>query len=350
MVWTAGCGHGTGEQTWPVSRGMGLEELLAGGSTTKGLEGGASVRLELEYSQLTLKYAALRILDAAGQARLMASLAEHGQMSAVLVIEAEEGQYVLIDGYRRIEGLKKLGTDTVVAVVLPMGEVEALLFGHQHQRGRKTSILEEGWLLMELRDMYGISLEEMAVKLARSKSWVSRRLGLVKELPDPVQELVRAGAICAYAAMKYLLPLARANRASCIRIAEGIGAGRLSARQVETLYIAWKRAEDSERERIVEHPLMCLKAAEEIARPLIVDPEEGVEQETCKDLAILRNVSHRLRRRLEEAKDDICSSRVLKRVVPRWHETRLAFEGLAEVIEEIAHAQHRLTHNDLTPP
>jgi hypothetical protein len=66
----------------------------------------------------------------------------------------------------------------------------------------------------------------------RSVSWVSRRLGLVTDLPPAVQEQVRLSAIGAHAAMKYLVPLARANASA----AQQRGAGLLRPRQVrETL-------------------------------------------------------------------------------------------------------------------
>jgi hypothetical protein len=43
--------------------------------------------------------------------------------------------------------------------------------------------------------------------LTRSVSWVSRRLALVRELPESIQEHVRRGEIVAHAAEKYLVPL-----------------------------------------------------------------------------------------------------------------------------------------------
>ena len=42
-------------------------------------------------------------------------------------------------------------------------------------------------------------------------SWVSRRLALVHELPEAIQERVRRGEVGAHGAAKYLVPLARAK-------------------------------------------------------------------------------------------------------------------------------------------
>ena len=65
--------------------------------------------------------------------------------------------------------------------------------------------LEEGWLLAELRDRFGMTLEELGKRFDRSGSWVSRRLGLVMELPREIQEQVRRGEIAPYAAMRHLV-------------------------------------------------------------------------------------------------------------------------------------------------
>ena len=57
----------------------------------------------------------------------------------------------------------------------------------------------------------------------KSESWVSRRLALVSELPEPVQELVRSGGLPAHAAMKHLVPLARAKAAGWQALGDRVG-------------------------------------------------------------------------------------------------------------------------------
>ena len=188
--------------------------------------------MDLELHQVELKYKGMRILYAGQQSQLMSSLSEHGQHSPVLVVEAARDRYVLIDGYKRVEAFGRLGRDTVEALVLQMNELEALVFSHRQQNARPREALEDGWLIRELMEGHGLSMEEVAARLGRTRSWVSRRLGLVKALPSEVQELVRVGRLCPYAAARFLVPLARANTEHCIRLAAGIGGKRLSASQV----------------------------------------------------------------------------------------------------------------------
>src|SRR5690606_30198427 len=131
---------------------------------------------------------------------------EIGQQVPVIVIRESE-RFVLIDGYLRVEALRKLGRDVAAATSWPASEVEALL--HRRHLCVVVPAIEDAWLLARLRE-HGLSLDELARRLCRSKSWVSRRLALTEALTPSAQRCVRAGAVPPHAAMKYLVPLARA--------------------------------------------------------------------------------------------------------------------------------------------
>ena len=176
--------------------------------------------MDLEFHQLDLRYRDLRVSDPVREGRLLSSLAQSGQHVPALVVEGGDGRYVLIDGYRRVELLRRLGRDTVYAMVLSMDEPSALLFAYRLERSGRRSALEEGWLLKELGSVHGMGREALSRALLRSTSWISRRLGLVEVLPESVQHAVRAGCVPAHAAMKSLLPLARANKGA-VRAAGG---------------------------------------------------------------------------------------------------------------------------------
>ncbi|WP_437943710.1 hypothetical protein WMF27_00600 [Sorangium sp. So ce281] len=99
------------------------------------------------------------------------------------------------------------------ATAWDLGEAEALLLVRMTRAGDADNALEQGWFLRELRERFGLSGEKLSKRFGRTPSRVSRRLALVAELPESVHAHVRAGSIGAHAAMKYLVPLARANRA-----------------------------------------------------------------------------------------------------------------------------------------
>src|SRR5207247_3873917 len=169
--------------------------------------------MQLEFHQLERRWEHLRVRHAARQRRLLASLAESGQQTPIVVVAAEGAaeRYVVIDGYKRIAALEQLGRDTVEAVLWPLNEVPALVLDRSLHWSERESALEEGWLLAELEQRFSYGLEELARQLDRSVSWVSRRLALVELLPDSVQQQVRTGEISAQVAMKYLVPVARGS-------------------------------------------------------------------------------------------------------------------------------------------
>jgi ParB/RepB/Spo0J family partition protein len=85
--------------------------------------------MELEFHQLEGRYKHLRAHSAGRQRRLLASLAENGQQTPIVVVAQREqpDRYVVIDGYKRVAALKQLGRDTVEAVVWPVSEAGAVV-------------------------------------------------------------------------------------------------------------------------------------------------------------------------------------------------------------------------------
>ena len=67
--------------------------------------------MQLELWQLDRKYEEEKVRDPHQEARLLGSLEREGQQQAVVVIAAEGGRYVLVDGYRRVRALEKLKRD-----------------------------------------------------------------------------------------------------------------------------------------------------------------------------------------------------------------------------------------------
>ena len=164
--------------------------------------------MELEFQELELRYERLRVIRPAREKRLLASLAESGQQVPILVVHKTPPEgYVVIDGYKRVRSLRRLSRDTVRATTLDLEEGEALLVSRQLRTDEGDSALEQAWLLEELSNRFGMSQDTLARRFDRSVSWVSRRLALVSELPDSVQERVRRGEIVAHGAAKYLVPL-----------------------------------------------------------------------------------------------------------------------------------------------
>jgi len=255
--------------------------------------------VDLEFQQLDLRYENLRVRQPARERRLLASLADIGQQMPIVVVAAASGAHVVVDGYKRVHCLRRLHRDTVQAVAWEMAEPDALIFRQRLLTDTAHSAIEEGWLLRTLHEDHRVSMEHLARRFDRTVSWVSRRLSLVRELPTVIQRQVQAGRIGAHAAMKYLVPLARANRSACVRLTEVIAARPLTTRQVGRLYEAYVSGTAAMRDLVLTNPALVLRLDEEAQRPAPDPPIPPAEAAAfLRDLHILGAVARRATGRL----------------------------------------------------
>jgi hypothetical protein len=290
--------------------------------------------VEVDLHQLELRHRDLRIHDGEQRRRMVGSVAEIGQQVPVIVVRDGE-RYVLIDGYLRVEALRRLQRDTVSATAWSLSEVEALVH-HRHLAAMRRTAIEDAWLLGRLREC-GLSQEEQARRLCRSKSWVSRRLGLLDALTVTAQERVRAGTVPPHAAMKYLVPLARANQRHCEQLVTGLGATEVSVRELGALYQAWRRADRAGKARLVAEPLLFLRAL--AAGP--ADPAPPAPSSLHADLTTLAAIAWRASRRVRT------DGPWTTELTAAWRAATAAFAALTTTIEEMhAEPDHSPSHPD----
>lgn len=251
--------------------------------------------MDLELVHLDLRYAELRTRSADRERRLLASLAEVGQQTPVVVVRAAERE-VLVDGYKRVRALRRLGHDLVRATHWDLGELDALVLERVLRASDSSSALEEGWFLHELVTRFGLSREELARRFDRTPSWVSRRLGLVTDLPTAVQEHVRSGAIGSHAAMRYLVPLARANERDCEALSASVAPLRPSSRELGLLYETYVSGNETTRALVVSDPSLVLRARAADGDAQGATPAEQLLEDLRITAAIARRASGRLRK------------------------------------------------------
>lgn len=283
----------------------------------------------LDLHLLDVRYRDLRVTEPARQARLVAGISAEGQRTPILVVPCEGGRFIVIDGYGRLDALETLGRDTVEAVVLELGEADALVLGHRLETARRRTALEEGWLLCVLIELHGKRPRDLALAFGKTTSWVSRRLGLVNALPETVQAAIRLGHVSVQAATKYLVPLARANARHCARLVEQLGATRPTVRQLGRLYAAWRSADAEGRARIVEHPLLYLQVEEAVKAA--VDAED---LELLTDVEAIAGCCGRARKRLRDGGLVRLPSTRRPDLVSAWREAHLAFTAVNALLSE----------------
>jgi ParB family chromosome partitioning protein len=231
--------------------------------------------MQLEFHQLDRRWEHLRVRRPTRQWRLLASLAEAGQQTPIVVVAAEghADRYVVIDGFKRLAALQQLGRDTVEAVVWPMSEAEALVLDRSLRFSEHETALEEGWLLAELEQRYNYGREELARRFDRSLSWVSRRLALVDLLPEAIQQQVREGQISAFAQ------------------------DHCDTRQAGQLYAAWRDGSPLVRQRLLDQPQLFFKAQRQAEPETSATPAAGL----LRDLEMAAALVQRAQRRLAGA-------------------------------------------------
>jgi len=300
--------------------------------------------MQIELSELELRYAALRVQDPGRAARMRASLAADGQQSPVSVVahsDSEPHRFVLIDGYLRVRAARALAHDALDAVVLPLAEADALIMAHRLEEIGRRSALEDGWLLEELISRHGLTQQGLGKRLSRSRSWVCRRLALVHLVPELGQAAVRDGFVPAQAAMKYLVPLSRDKRDACERIVQHLDFAHepaVTEREVGRLYLHWRMGDAEQRARIETQPRLFLRV-EAASQP----DAKSDTQRLIGELNAISGLCMRARRRITDGKVDL-GHRGLRRA---FREAQRGFVTVTEHMTEESHARPLHAHGDL---
>jgi len=264
--------------------------------------------MELELHQLDFRYESLRILNPKQERKLLASIGEAGQLVPISVLAGDDQDevksYVILDGFARVRVLRRLARDTVQAVVWNVTELEALLMARPLRSSQRETTLEQAWLLEELVRRFQLDHEDLARRFDRSPSWVSRRLALVRELPESVHEEIRKGRIVSYAAEKYLVPMARANRSECERMARVIAKEDFSTREVGELYAGWRDGSQTTRERLIENPRLFLRVRRSAEKTAPSPEELELRDALLKEAGLIGAAIRRSKQRFRQCVED----------------------------------------------
>jgi ParB family chromosome partitioning protein len=162
---------------------------------------------------------------------LAASVAQVGVLQPVLVRPASDGhRYELVAGERRLRAAERAGLSEIPAIVRRTGD-EQLLTEALVENIHRTDLdpLEEALAYQQLLEDFGVTHDELAGRLGRSRSAISNSLRLLN-LPAAVQQRVADRELNAGHARALLaLPDAEAQE----QLAERVAAEGLSVRAVE---------------------------------------------------------------------------------------------------------------------
>jgi len=292
--------------------------------------------LHLDLHALIPRFAALRLHDPARLGRLKASIERQGQLVPVVAVpEADqEGHWVLIDGYRRREALQRPGQDLIWVAAWERSVDEALLACLARGPDRPWEAIEEAALIEELARRH--TLQAIAVQLGRDVSWVSRRLSLIKALPEDLLAQVRAGRMSLWAASRILVPLARANAEHARTLLDKLEQEPLSTRELKRLYERYEQAPRAQRQRLVENPGLFLKAVqsreEEAADKRLAGGPEGAWSHDLRVVgAILARLAGQVPTLFAPSQDAAERERLAQAFAP----TKTQFQRLEQALAEV---------------
>ncbi|MFT4219153.1 MAG: ParB/RepB/Spo0J family partition protein [Microbacterium sp.] len=137
------------------------------------------------------------VFDEGDLAELVHSVKEFGVLQPVVVRAAENGSFELIMGERRTRAAREAGLETIPAIVRDTSDEHLLrdaLLENLHRS--QLNPLEEASAYQQLLEDFGITQEELATRIGRSRPQISNTIRLLK-LPVPVQQRVAAGVLSA---------------------------------------------------------------------------------------------------------------------------------------------------------
>jgi ParB family transcriptional regulator, chromosome partitioning protein len=254
---------------------------------------------EVDLHRLELRFAAARLIEPHAIDALARSIEQSGQLIACIAVPDTDGRLILIDGYRRVQALRRLGRDTAQVDTWDCELAQALLTVLAQSSRRPFAALEEALLLQELVQGQGLSEREVARRSGRDVSWVSRRLELICGLPDSILAAVRQGRLAIWAATRVLAPLARANSAQATQLLAALTATPLSTRELHTWFQHYQTSPKAVRERMVAQPrlfIQSLRAQQEQQADSRL--AQGPEGQCAADVRQLLALIKRLRQRL----------------------------------------------------
>jgi ParB family chromosome partitioning protein len=260
--------------------------------------------LDLDLHRLDLRFAASRLVEPHAVARLAASIERCGQIvpCIVVAVPGDEGSgaeaLVLIDGYRRVAALRRLGRDTAGVEQWSCDLTQALLGVLARAQDRPFASIEQALLLRALMADQGLSQHEVAQRCGRDVSWVSRRLQLLSGLPDAALAAVRGGRLSSWAANRVVVPLARANTEHAERLLAMLAKSPLSTRELRCWFEHYQQTPWSAREHMVDRPRLFIDTLQaNTAWHAGARLRDGPEGECLDDLRRLEAVIARLRKR-----------------------------------------------------
>ncbi|MFM9098853.1 MAG: ParB/RepB/Spo0J family partition protein [Actinomycetota bacterium] len=213
--------------------GRNLDSLIPTPIRAAGIETPVAGRLEVDINSIRPNPKQPRtVFDDESLTELAASIKEIGILQPPVVRKVSENQYELIMGERRLRAAKLAGLTSIPVIIRETSDNELLreaLIENIHRSNLNS--LEEAAAYSQMLDDFGLTHDELAKRIGKSRPVITNTLRLLN-LPPTVQKKLASGAISAGHA-RALLGLS--DQGEIERIANKIVSEGLSVRAIEEL-------------------------------------------------------------------------------------------------------------------
>lgn len=173
-----------------------------------------------------------RVFDEEKLEELANSINEHGVIQPVVIRRLKSGKYELVVGERRLRACQKLGLEKIPAVVKEFTDRQmmeiALVENIQRQ---DLNPIEEAYAYKRLLDEFRLTQEQLAVRVAKSRSFIANMVRLLNLPPMIIDSLTNNKLTVGHARPI----LAINNEETQLRVAAEIINRNLSVRETENI-------------------------------------------------------------------------------------------------------------------
>ncbi len=211
--------------------GRGLDALLADNDITEKEQNGVTM---LKISDVEPNRGqARKQFDEAALLELADSIGKHGILQPIAVRKKANGYYEIIAGERRWRASKIAGLNEIPALVKEIDDRTASeLSLIENLQRENLNAVEEAFGYRDLMDKFGLTQEEAAERVGKSRASVANILRLLK-LPKSVLSLVESDCL-SYGHARALIPMtSQLDEESILEHAEYIVKCEFSVRQTE---------------------------------------------------------------------------------------------------------------------
>ena len=180
---------------------------------------------------------------------LVCSIREAGLLEPIVVCPLDDDNYRILSGHYRIRAVRRLKWKKVLCRVVKCdSRLSCVIYCTSNLLTRGLSAMEEAYMISRLVSQEKFTLAEIGKMWGKSKSWVSRRLGLLTHLDAKLKKEMGMGYLSPRIAQE-LMRLPQGNDQE--RVLRIIRKGYMNKDETAQLVTWWLNANETER-RVVE--------------------------------------------------------------------------------------------------